>query len=143
MHICNTKECSRLHLDDEPLEMMNLHVFNHFDQIIGINVNDVKNYFTKFQSEVDMLMAQFGKVFPKNTHNCMYLYGCQLWDCSRKEVHVGSFYTAWRNAVRFVWTIPHNSHNNILNLICDDIPAEIQLHKRFVKFFHKIVIIVW
>ena len=89
-----------------------------------------------------MLMAQFGNVFSDTRYElfktyCMPLYGCQLWDFSKPEVD--RFYTAWRKAIRFIWRLPYRSHCKLLPLICGDIPVEVQLHKRFLKFFHKVI----
>ena len=142
MYIGNTKQCSRLYLDGKPIDLVDH--FEHLGNIIEFNRNgnDVNNSVRKFQTDVNMIMAQFGNVFPETRYKlfkmyCMSLYGCQLWDFSSKEVN--SFYTAWRKAVRFVWKIPYNSHCNLLHFICDDLPVEVQMHKRFVKFFHKIL----
>ena len=89
-----------------------------------------------------MIMAQFSKIFPDIRYQlfktyCMPLYGCQLWDFSQKDVEY--FYTAWRKAIRFIWRIPFRSHNNLLSYICEDLPVEAQLHRRFMKFYYKVL----
>ena len=82
--------------------------------------------------------AQFSMFFPDDRYlYCISLYGCQLWDFSKKEFE--NFLTAWRKAIRYVWRTPYRTHNNLLPLICGDLPVEGQLHKRFVKFVHKII----
>jgi hypothetical protein len=68
---------------------------------------------------------------------CMPLYGCQLWDFSSH--HCNSFFTAWRKAIRRLLMISPRSHSNLLHLIVNDLPIEIQLHKRFIKFFYSIL----
>ena len=38
-----------------------------------------------------------------------------------------------------LWKLPYRCHNNLLHLICDDLDIDVQLHKRFLKFFHQII----
>ena len=87
-------------------------------------------------------MAQFSTVFPETRYKlfrsyCMAIYGSQLWDLSCRELD--TFFTAWRKAIRFVWRIPNTTHRNLLHLICNDLPVEFQIHKRFIKFFHNVL----
>jgi hypothetical protein len=67
----------------------------------------------------------------------MLLYGCQLWDFESDSVN--TFFVAWRKCIRQLFKIPWRTHNVLLNLICDDIPIEAQLHKRFIKFLVNII----
>lgn len=111
--------------------------------IIGKHVaeNNIRNHVRLFNSEVNLLMAQFKHIYSTTRYKlfrtyCMPLYGCQLWDFSGKEIYM--FYTAWRKAIRMIWKLPYRCHSNLLHLICDDLNIEIQLHKRFLKFFHNL-----
>lgn len=63
---------------------------------------------------------------------CMSVYGAQLWDFSGK--YCLRFFVAWRKCVRRLLGVPSNTHNKLIHLICNDIPVEAQLHKRFIKF---------
>ena len=63
---------------------------------------------------------------------CMSLYGCPLWDLEGK--HIQRFYVAWRKGLRKLLGLPYNTHCNLLNLICDDIPVDCQLDNRLLKF---------
>ena len=63
----------------------------------------------------------------------MSLYGSVLWDFSSK--HVEMFYTTWRKCIRRLLGLPYRTHNNLLHLICNDIPVDGQLHLRFLNFF--------
>ena len=90
-------------------------------------------------------MAQFGgTVFPDARYKlfktyCMSLYGCQQWGVkSTVLVRLGEWLSDSIN-IRCLWRLPYRTHNVLLPLICRDLPVEIQLHKRFVKFFHKIL----
>ncbi len=65
----------------------------------------------------------------------MSVYGCQLWDFSSKVAN--DFYIAWRKCIRRLVSLPYTTHNRLLHIICNDIPVDLQLHKRFVTFFIK------
>ena len=67
----------------------------------------------------------------------MPLYGAMLWDFSSEEVNY--FYTQWRKSIRKIWNLPYNTHCNLLSLIIEDIPIEVQLHKRFIKFMQSLI----
>ena len=66
---------------------------------------------------------------------CMSVYGSQLWDYSARTCDM--FFVAWRKAIRRLLKVPSRTHNVLLPLIVNDAPVEAQLHKRFIKFFHK------
>ena len=61
---------------------------------------------------------------------CMSLYGSVMLDFSSK--HVEMFYTTWRKCIRLLG-LPYRTHNNLLHLICSDIPVDGQLHLRFLN----------
>ena len=46
---------------------------------------------------------------------------------------------AWRKAARYLWHIPKRTHCDLLYLICEETPLEIQLHQRFLRHIHKMV----
>ena len=68
---------------------------------------------------------------------CMCLYGCQLWDLSSN--HFNKFCVQWRKCKRKLFNVPARTHNNLIPLICDDVPVEIQLELRFTKFLLSIL----
>ena len=65
---------------------------------------------------------------------CMSLHGILLCDLSSK--HVKSLYTAWRKAVRRLCRIPYNmTHFDLLHLIVNDLPYNMQMHRSLTTFF--------
>ena len=92
-----------------------------------ISVNGVINTFKSAHTDVKY------KLF--KTY-CMPLYGCVLWDLSSKSMKI--FYTQWRKSVRKLLFISPMCHSIYLELIVNDIPIELQIYKRVVKFFHSI-----
>ena len=63
---------------------------------------------------------------------CMGLYGNQLWDFSVPAI--SSLYTAWRKIVRRIYAVPYRTHNVLVHMICEDMPPDVQLHRRALKF---------
>jgi hypothetical protein len=68
---------------------------------------------------------------------CMSAYGCQLWDFSHKVCE--KYYTSWRKCIRRIFSLSPRTHSSLLHLICLDCPIDVQLHMRFIKFFHSCV----
>ena len=66
---------------------------------------------------------------------CMSLYGCELWDLSSNHVNV--FYITWKKCIRRLLGLPTMTHNILIHEIVHDIPAEGQIHTRFLKFIKK------
>ena len=63
----------------------------------------------------------------------MALYGSSIWDLSAKSHD--RFLVVWRKCVRKIYAIPYRTHCNLLPLLCSDMPPELQLQSRFIKFF--------
>ena len=112
----------------------------HLGYIIGNQVSQecIKNITNDFIKRVNVLSAVFKFTFSETKYFlfkvfCMSLYGSVLWDFSFK--HVEMFYTTWRKCIRRLLGLPYRTHNNLLHLICNDIPVDGQLHLRFLNFF--------
>jgi hypothetical protein len=65
---------------------------------------------------------------------CMSLYGCELWSLSSKAII--NICVAWRKCVRRVWDLPHNTHCQILPLLCNSLPILDEVCKRCLNFLH-------
>ena len=131
-----------VYLDGKPVDHVDH--FVHLGCLIGPNSfrKSLERHINKFYSEVNLLMAQFGKAFASSRHKlfksyCMSCYGSQLWDFSSNEVD--KFFVAWRKAIRFLWKLPRKTHCSLLPLISCDPPIEFQLHRRFFKYIHKVI----
>ena len=66
----------------------------------------------------------------------MPLYGSQLLDLDSRAIT--GLFTAWRKAIRHIFSLPYRTHSRYLHLICNDLPIDFQLYKRFVKFFRSL-----
>jgi len=116
----------------------------HLGNLIGhnINVDKISAATADFNRRVNLLWSRFKYISVDVKYhlfktNCMSLYGCQLWDLPSKECDV--FYVAWRKAIRCLLGIDNRTHCNLLHLLCNDLPVDIQIHKRFLKFFHSAI----
>ena len=58
---------------------------------------------------------------------CMSLYGCQLWDYSNESV-LASVFVTWRKCVLNIFSIPYNTHCNLVHLIAQDSSVRVKLH---------------
>ena len=63
----------------------------------------------------------------------MPLYGCALWDFSKKDI--SRFFITWYNSVRYLLNFPHKTHSRLLSRIVGDKAIEAELHCRFAKYF--------
>ena len=110
----------------------------HLGNLIG-NVNQreiISRIVTDFQRRSNMLRHHFFNLPIDITYMlfksyCMPLYGSQFFDLDSKYIQV--FYTAWRKTIRYLLHLPYRTHCNLLPLICQDAPVNIQLINRFIK----------
>ena len=63
---------------------------------------------------------------------CSSFYGAVLWDLAHRSVQ--EVCTVWRKGLRRTWTLPHNTHCNLLPLLCDMLPLMDELSSRCAKF---------
>lgn len=112
----------------------------HLGNIIGKN-SDFKRIdsCTKdFYKKTNVMLANFKHMSSTTKYEMfrsvsMALYGCQLWDFSSK--HIEMFYVAWRKMLRRIFNLPSRTHCSLLSFIAQDIPVDIQLHRRLLNFF--------
>ena len=56
-----------------------------------------------------------------------------IWDYSNESV-LASVFVTWRKYVRNIFSIPYNTHCNLVHLIAQDSSVRVKLHKRYLKF---------
>jgi hypothetical protein len=52
---------------------------------------------------------------------------------------ISYFYVPWRKSIRLLFKLPYTTHCNLLPDICNDIPIEVQIHKRIVQFVSSLI----
>jgi hypothetical protein len=120
-------------------ELQPLEYAKHLGTLLGPGAKDlnIKNAVCDLVTRTNITLAQFKFANSYTRYKlfkafCMAAYGCQLWDFSDKLMQ--PVYTAWRKCVRKVWRVNARTHNRLIHLICDDMPIDVQLHRRFFKF---------
>jgi hypothetical protein len=103
-------------------------ILNRRNSMIG-QINNVLCYFSKLDSVTKVRLLK--------TY-CSSFYGCELWDLWNDGIEV--FARAWRNGQRAVWKLPRNTHTRYLHLLCESIPVEDEICKRFLSFTCKCLV---
>ena len=62
----------------------------------------------------------------------MSVYGSPLWELDSNCID--RFYVAWRKGSRRLLGLPYDTHCELLNLICDDLPIDNHIDRRTCKF---------
>ena len=115
----------------------------HLGHIISFNLSESsesKRKIGDFIYHVNALRANFkGVSFDILLHlfnaHCTSFYGSQSWDLNQPCFQ--SIYTKFNRGVRILFNLPFRTHCNILPVLLDTIPLELQLAKRFMKMFFK------
>ena len=107
----------------------------------GSNKCNITSYIREFNCTVNYLYSVFHNtsqdiVYKLFKSYCMSLFNVVLWDFNSKEMSV--FYTSWRKALRKLLSLPMVCHSHLLHLIVDDIPVDLQIYKRFIKFINNV-----
>ena len=95
---------------------------------VFVNTNHILNVFGKASYRVKY---QLFKSY------CLPLYGSVLWDYSHPSIE--KLYLAWRKCIRRLINVPYNTHSGLLSFICNDLPIDIQMHKRVFKFIFSLI----
>ena len=66
---------------------------------------------------------------------CSSFYGCELWDLWDNGIQV--FIKAWRQGQKAVWNLPRTTHCQYLPMLCECLPLEDEMCKRYLSFIHK------
>ena len=137
---CLNNEISEVFVCNEKVERVNnlnylghqLYADRNSNMIGGIN-NDFKIKVNTFLGTFHGLSSKIkNELFMKY---CTSFYGsnvCAL-DCKSLE----QLCVSYRKSLRRIWCIPSRTHCNLLPHISSHVPIEVELHKRFLKFFER------
>jgi len=112
----------------------------HLGHVISAKLNDCKdidNRRCNFIGQTNNILCYFGKLDSVTKHKlfstyCSSMYGCQLW--SLDDSSVNDLCTAWRKGLRRIWSLPYNTHGNILYGLSGDLSIYDEIWKRSVHF---------
>ena len=114
--------------------------YRHLGHVINSKFDDCDDIYDKrasFIGQVNSLLCYFRKLNGAVRYRlfqsyCMSLFCCELWRLDNGVIdHFG---TAYRRAVRRVWSLPHLTHSSLLPYICHCLPFADELCCRFVNF---------
>ena len=113
----------------------------HLGVFIGNNANtkNIQNAMSHFICQVNFINSVFKNVNSDvkiklfNAY-CMPLYGSVLWDFTCTDFV--NICTKWRQSIRKLLNITPTTHNSLIHLICDTIPFENQIYRRFLTFLN-------
>ena len=111
----------------------------HLGNNIGFNMerDHLSKSINEFVSNITRIEASFSYadadvLYKLLKSYCMPLYGCVLWDFSKKAV--SWFFITWRKSARYLLNLPYKTNSRLLSRIVGDKAIEVQLHCRFVKY---------
>lgn len=111
----------------------------HLGHVIGPDAHQamVKDMCHDFIWRVNALSANFGfcNINIKRQlymSYCTSFYGVCLWNLQNK--HLDMFYTTWRKGIRKLFNLPVCTHCNMVPLLADCLPIQIQIMNRMVRF---------
>ena len=116
----------------------------HVGNLVSENVHDTIDFsLRRFNSSFNYFISSFGKCHTKVKNKlfvqyCTSYYGSQIWPIHRKDI-AKKICVSWRMALRRVWNLPYNTHCDILPLLSKQIPIEIQLKCRFIRFYKSLL----
>jgi len=70
---------------------------------------------------------------------CNSFYGSVLWDLTMTNASIRDVCIAWRKGLRCIWDLPHNTHCNLLPLLCDMLPLMDELSCRCATFITNVL----
>ena len=116
----------------------------HLGNLISNNIVECVDYgIGKFNSSFNYFMSSFGKCQSsvKNklfVQYCSSFYGSQIWPLHKKDL-MKRISITWHKALRRVCNLPSNTHCDILPLLASQVPIDIQLKCRFLKFYRSLM----
>ena len=139
----STSECeSKFYVNNIEVPVCNTAV--HLGNLISNNVQDTIKYgITKFNQSFNYFMSSFGKCHSSVKNKlfmqyCTSFYGSQIWPVYKKDI-INKISIRWRMALRRIWNLPYNTHCDFLPLISSQVPIDIQLKCRFLKFYRSLL----
>jgi Reverse transcriptase (RNA-dependent DNA polymerase) len=82
-------------------------------------INDVLCYFGKLDSTIKLQLLY---------SYCSSMYGSELWDLTCSAIE--AFGVSWRRALKNIWKLPMNTHNNVLYALSGVLPIDVELSRR-------------
>jgi len=114
--------------------------YKHLGHIISCDLNDDADIDEKkisFICQTNNLLCYFSKLsssvkYRLFTYYCTSYFGSELWRIDNDTIE--SLCTAWRRAVRRIWSLPYDAHCFLLPLLCNCLSLFDVICKRIINF---------
>ena len=114
--------------------------YKHLGHVINSRFNDDDDLFDKrasFIGQANNVICYFNKLRSNVKYRlfesyCTSYFGCELWRLDHPVMQ--QFSTAWRRAIRRVWSLPFTTHSNLLPIVCNGLHFHDDIYRRFVNF---------
>ncbi len=120
---------------------------NHLGHTTSVSDKDsmISGAIASFWKVFNLLMSDFGglysfikcKLFKQY---CCSFYGSSVWLLTSKRCY--DICVAWRRVLRKLWNVPYRTHNKIIAILFNNLPLEMSLDTRFIKFSNNILNII-
>ena len=102
--------------------------------------DDINSKRNSLISQINALLCYFGKLDPVVKSKlfkayCSSMYGCEIWFLEHELIK--QYCIAWRKGQRRVWSLPNNTHNDLLPIICNSLPVFDEICRRAILFIYK------
>ena len=138
----DTNSLPKLYVNQKEVPVCNTAI--HLGNLISNNVHDIiDSGISKFNSNFNYFMSSFGKCQSSVKNKlflqyCTSFYGSQIWPLYNNDV-IKKISIRWRMALKRIWNLPVNTHCDIVPLVSSQLPIEIQLKCRFLKFYKSLL----
>jgi len=114
---------------------------SNFVQFLAFSVRSKYSELVCAKQWIICIACYFGKLTGAVKLKLMYAYCtcCELWDLSNGCINVCA---TWRKALRRVWGMPYNTHNELLPVLCNTLAVFDVMHACAVFSAHSDSVIV-
>jgi hypothetical protein len=117
--------------------------YKHLGHVISSEQTDDTDISEKravFIGQANNVLCYFAKLSAKVKYQlfisyCTSFFGSELWRIDNAGIE--SVCTAWRRAVRRIWSLPYRAHGRLLPLLCNCLSVQDQLCNRYLNFVHR------
>jgi hypothetical protein len=117
--------------------------YKHLGHVINSDLTDNADMSEKraiFIGQANNIICYFAKLNATVKYRlfnsyCTSFFGCELWRITNDSLD--SICTAWRRAVRRIWSLPNNAHGRFLPLLCNCLPIHDQFCHRYMNFVRR------
>jgi hypothetical protein len=128
-------------ISDHEIEIVDS--YKHLGHIINSQFDDCDDIADKrsvFIGQANNVICYFGNLssyVKQRLFNsyCTSFFGCELWPLDHREIE--SLCTAWRRAIRRVWSLPYTAHNFLLPILSNSLPLHVEYQRRVGNFINK------